>query len=71
MLIFKTDGDAIFCPLDAPPIDQSALALKMLNASEMCVSFCDDFGVLNDVYLLMLYENSVAYYTMRTRASES
>lgn len=42
----------------------------MLNASDICISFCNDFRVLNDVYLWLLYENSIAYYSMRTRASE-
>lgn len=47
------------------------LALKMYNASEVCVQFCDDFGVLNDVYLWLLYENAIAYCSMRPKGSKS
>lgn len=63
------DGDPIFCSPEDVPVDRATLALRMLNGSEMCVSFCDDFKILNDLYLALLYENSIAYYTMRTRAS--
>ncbi|KAJ4375910.1 hypothetical protein N0V83_001188 [Neocucurbitaria cava] len=63
------DGDPVFCSHDEAPIDRAALALKMCNASEMCVGFCDDFGVLNDLYLWLLYENSIAYCSMRARGS--
>ncbi|KAF1840198.1 uncharacterized protein K460DRAFT_348380 [Cucurbitaria berberidis CBS 394.84] len=63
------DGDPVFCSHDEPPVDRAALARRMCNASEMCVNFCDDFGVLNDLYLWLLYENSVAYCSMRTRGS--
>ncbi|KAH7377712.1 hypothetical protein BKA66DRAFT_560870 [Pyrenochaeta sp. MPI-SDFR-AT-0127] len=63
------DGDSVFCSHDEAPVDRAGLALKMCNASEMCVSFCDDFGVLNDLYLWLLYENSVAYCSMRARGS--
>jgi hypothetical protein len=42
----------------------------MHNASEMCVNFCDDSGVLNDLYLWLLYENSIAYCSLRTRGSK-
>ncbi|KAH7066564.1 hypothetical protein FB567DRAFT_542217 [Paraphoma chrysanthemicola] len=63
------DGDPIFCSHDDAPVDRAALALKMHNASEMCVQFCDEFGVLNDLYLWLLYENTIAYCSMRTRGS--
>lgn len=63
------DGDPIFCTAEQVPTDRATLALRMLNGSEMCVSFCDDFRILNDLYLSLLYENSIAYYTMRTRTS--
>jgi hypothetical protein len=65
-----SDGDPIFCSHDDAPIDRAALALKMHNASEMCVQFCDDFGVLNDLYLWLLYENAIAYCSMRSKGSE-
>lgn len=42
----------------------------MHDASEICVQFCDDLGVLNDVYLWLLYENSIAYCSMRARGGE-
>ena len=43
----------------------------MHNASEMCVHFCDDLGVLNDLHMWLLYENSIAYCSLRTRGSKS
>jgi hypothetical protein len=47
------------------------LALKTYNASELCVQFCDDYGVLNDLYLWLLYENAIAYGSMRPKGSKS
>jgi hypothetical protein len=67
----QLDGDPIFCSHDDAPVDRAALALKMHNASEMCVQFCDELGVLNDLYLWLLYENSIAYCSMRTKGSKS
>jgi hypothetical protein len=66
-----TDGDPIFCLHDDAPIDRAALALRMHNASEMCVQFCDEFGVLNDLYLWLLYENSIAYCSMRSKGGKN
>lgn len=43
----------------------------MYNASETCVQFCEDLGILNDMYLWLLYENSVAYCSLRSRGSKS
>ncbi|KAL6711531.1 hypothetical protein ACN47E_004465 [Coniothyrium glycines] len=63
------DGDPIFCNGDEAPVDRAALALQMHQASEMCVSFCDEFGILNDLYLSLLYENTISYYNLCTRAS--
>lgn len=60
----------MFCSHDEAPVDRFALALKMHNASEMCVNFCDDIGTLNDLYLWLLYENSIAYCSMRTKGSK-
>ncbi|KAF1953467.1 hypothetical protein CC80DRAFT_149754 [Byssothecium circinans] len=64
-----SDGDPIFCTHDAAPIDRAATLLKTHNASNICVEFCDDWGVLNDLSLWLLYENSVVYCAMRTRGS--
>ncbi|KAJ8118839.1 hypothetical protein OPT61_g242 [Boeremia exigua] len=63
------DGDPVFCSHDAPPVDRAALAASMHNASETCVRFCDDLGLLNDMYLWLLYENSIAYCSLRSRGS--
>ncbi|KAF2631836.1 hypothetical protein BU25DRAFT_445890 [Macroventuria anomochaeta] len=61
------DGDPVFCSHDSAPVDRAALAVSMHNASKMCVDFCDDLGVLNDLYLWLLYENSIAYCSLRSR----
>ncbi|KAH6643666.1 hypothetical protein C7974DRAFT_407390 [Boeremia exigua] len=63
------DGDPVFCSHDAPPVDRSALAISMYNASETCVQFCDELGLLNDAYLWLLYENNIAYCSLRSRGS--
>ncbi|KAI8931330.1 hypothetical protein NX059_011671 [Plenodomus lindquistii] len=63
------DGDPILRSSEDVPVERAALALRMLNGSEICVSFCDDFKILNDLYLALLYENSIAFYTMRTRSN--
>lgn len=65
------DGDPIFCSQDDAPVDRAMLALKSYNASELCVQFCDDFGVLNDLYLWLLYENAISYCSMRPKGSKS
>lgn len=67
---FGLDGDPVFCCHDDAPVDRAALALRMHNASEMCVQFCDDFGVLNDLYLWLLYENAIVYCSMRSKGSK-
>ncbi|KAF3010745.1 hypothetical protein E8E13_007122 [Curvularia kusanoi] len=61
------DGDPIFCSHDAAPVDKDALAANMHAASEMCVQFCDELDILNDLYLWLLYGNSVAYCSLRSR----
>jgi hypothetical protein len=66
-----SDGDPIFCTHDEAPVDRADLAWQMYNASEFCLSFCDSFGVMNDLYLMLLYENSIAYSAMRTKGSKS
>jgi hypothetical protein len=65
------DGDPIFCSHNNAPEDRAATLLKAHNASRMCVEFCDDWGVLNDLYLWLLYENMVVYCAMHTRGSQS
>jgi hypothetical protein len=65
-----SDGDPIFCTHDEAPVDRADLAWQMYNASEICMSFCDSFGVMNDLYLMLLYENSIAYSAMRTKGSK-
>lgn len=65
------DGDPIFCSHDAAPVDKDALAVSMHDASEMCVKFCDELDILNDLYLWLLYGNSVAYCSLRSRGSKS
>ncbi|KAF9696762.1 hypothetical protein EKO04_005393 [Ascochyta lentis] len=63
------DGDPIFCSHEAAPVNRGNLAASMHNASEMCVDFCDNLGVLNDLYMWLLYENCIAYCSRRTRGS--
>ncbi|UPX09743.1 uncharacterized protein EKO05_0000426 [Ascochyta rabiei] len=63
------DGDPVFCSHDAAPVHRVSLAASMHNVSEECTNFCDTLGVLNDLYLWLLYENSVAYCSLRTRGS--
>jgi hypothetical protein len=67
---YWSDGDPVFCSHETAPIDRAALALKTHNGSEMCVRFCNDFGVLNDLYMWLLYENAIAYCSMRSKGSK-
>ncbi|KAJ4991457.1 hypothetical protein SVAN01_03104 [Stagonosporopsis vannaccii] len=64
------DGDPVFCSHDAPPVDRAALAVSMYDASEMCVQFCDNLGTLNDMYLWLLYENSIAHCSLRSQGNK-
>ena len=66
-----SEGDPIFCSHDAAPIDKDALAVSMHEASEMCVQFCDELDTLGDLYLWLLYANSVAYCSLRSRGRKS
>ncbi|KAF2703823.1 hypothetical protein K504DRAFT_538630 [Pleomassaria siparia CBS 279.74] len=70
-LLAKTlqDGDPIFCSHDDPPVDREALALKCFNASELCVGFCTDHDLINDIFLWLLYENTLLYCSMHTTGS--
>jgi hypothetical protein len=61
------DGDPVFCTHEEAPENRAALAFRMHGASEMCISFCDDFGVLNDLYLWLLYENFISCRSISTR----
>ncbi|ORY18115.1 hypothetical protein BCR34DRAFT_583051 [Clohesyomyces aquaticus] len=63
------DGDSIFCSQDEPPIDRAALAVQMYNGSEACVKFCQDLGILNDLYLWLLFEYSVVYCNLHVKGS--
>ncbi|CAI6301925.1 unnamed protein product [Periconia digitata] len=64
-----TDGDPIFCSHDDVPIDREATLIRAQNASQMCLDFCDDFGILSDLYLWLLYENTSIYCALRTKGS--
>ena len=63
------DGDPIFCSHDEPPVDRRALALKTCGASEECVSFCNQFDILNDLFLWLLYESTVLSASMHAKGS--
>ncbi|KAF1994633.1 hypothetical protein P154DRAFT_367137 [Amniculicola lignicola CBS 123094] len=63
------DGDAIFCPPNEPPLDRRALATETANAAEACVKMCTDFDIMNDLFLWLLYEFTVAFNSMRTKGS--
>lgn len=53
------DGDSIFLSHDDEPLDRKQFALNVWNASEICLKFCSDFDVLNDLFHWLLYENTV------------
>lgn len=64
-----SDADPIFCAKDAPLEDRAALILRTHNASEICIGFCEDFAIVNDLYLWFLYENASLYCSLRSRGS--
>lgn len=64
-----SDADPIFCSKDSPLEDRAAIILRTHNASEICIGFCEDFAIVNDLYLWFLYENTGLYCSMRTRGS--
>ncbi|KAF1978978.1 hypothetical protein BU23DRAFT_524667 [Bimuria novae-zelandiae CBS 107.79] len=64
-----SDVDPIFCSKDAPLEDRATLILRTHNASEICIGFCEDFAIVNDLYLWFLYENTTLYCSLRTRGS--
>jgi hypothetical protein len=63
------DGDPLFCSHDDEPMDRRQLALKVWDASETCMSFCNDFDILNDLFLWFLYENSILCSTLNSKGS--
>lgn len=64
-----SDADPIFCAKDGPLEDRAALILRTHNASEILIGFCEDFAIVNDLYLWFLYENTGLYCSLRTRGS--
>ncbi|KAL1596647.1 hypothetical protein SLS60_009295 [Paraconiothyrium brasiliense] len=64
-----SDADPIFCSHNAPLEDRAALILRTHNASEICIGFCEDFAIVNDLYLWFLYENAALYCSLRSRGS--
>ena len=64
-----SEADPIFCSKDLPLEDRAAFILKTHNASEICIGFCEDYAIANDLYLWFLYENTTLYCSMRTRGS--
>jgi hypothetical protein len=64
-----SDADPIFCSHDAPLEDRAAIILRTHNASEICMGFCEDFAIVNDLYLWFLYENASLYCSLRSRGS--
>jgi hypothetical protein len=50
-------------------VDREALALKCFNASEFCVGFCTEHDLMNDLFLWLLYENTIIYCGMHTTGS--
>jgi hypothetical protein len=50
-------------------VDREALALKCFNASEFCVEFCREHDLMNDLFLWLLYQNTIIYCVMHTAGS--
>lgn len=65
------DGDPIFCTHDDEPLDRKHFALEAWNASETCLAFCNEFDILNDLYIWMLYENTVLSSSLHTKGSDA
>ncbi|KAF2440004.1 hypothetical protein P171DRAFT_447960 [Karstenula rhodostoma CBS 690.94] len=64
-----SDADPIFCTDKAYVEDRAAIILRTHNASEICIGFCEDFAIVNDLYLWFLYENAGLYCSLRSRGS--
>ncbi|KAF2492744.1 hypothetical protein BU16DRAFT_466528 [Lophium mytilinum] len=69
VLMSLTDGNPLFCNLEDAPMDRKQLALKVWDASESCLSFCNDFDILNDVFLWLLFENYVLSNSLHSKGS--
>ncbi|KAF2014483.1 hypothetical protein BU24DRAFT_215006 [Aaosphaeria arxii CBS 175.79] len=63
------DGDPIFCSHDEAPVDRTALTLKTFNASEVCLSFCKDYDIVNDLFIWFLYEQTVLACSLHSKGS--
>jgi hypothetical protein len=63
------DGDPIFCSHDEPPVDRRALALKCFQVSDTVETFCNDFDIINDLSLWLLYENTVLDCSLHRKGS--
>ncbi|KAH7130564.1 hypothetical protein B0J11DRAFT_254779 [Dendryphion nanum] len=66
-----TDGDPIFCSHNDPPVDRAALVLKVFTAADVCVGFCKDFDIMNDVFLWLLHEYTILSCFLHARGSYS
>ncbi|KAF2655662.1 hypothetical protein K491DRAFT_414301 [Lophiostoma macrostomum CBS 122681] len=67
MAMNLSDGDPIFCSHDDFTVDRSALALKVYNGSDGCITFCNDLEIINDLYLWLLYGNTVLANSMSAK----
>ncbi|KAL5381318.1 hypothetical protein DPSP01_007309 [Paraphaeosphaeria sporulosa] len=64
-----SDADPIFVSDKTCLEDRAAIILRTHNASEICIGFCEDFAIVNDLYLWFLYENAGLYCSLRSRGS--
>ncbi|KAF2807241.1 uncharacterized protein BDZ99DRAFT_573110 [Mytilinidion resinicola] len=69
VLMSLMDGNPLFYNDNDEPIDRKQLALKVWDASESCLSFCNDFDILNDVFLWLLFENYVLSNSLHSKGS--
>ena len=60
----------MFCTHDDEPLDRKHFALTAWDASETCLAFCNEFDILNDLYIWMLYENTVLSSSLHAKGSE-
>ncbi|KAF2197230.1 hypothetical protein GQ43DRAFT_444426 [Delitschia confertaspora ATCC 74209] len=65
------DGDPIFCSHDDAPVDRIKLIIKMSNMTESCVQFCNEFEIMNDPYLWLLYVNTIICCSLNAKGSYS
>ncbi|TKA77154.1 hypothetical protein B0A49_03641 [Cryomyces minteri] len=57
--LIAMDWDPLFSSGREQVIVRKTLARKMFSASDACLAICNELEVLNDMYLCLLYENSV------------